>query len=199
AYTAGTVVKQAVTSYAGCSGGFNGSQNGDDPRRSDGVFYSNWGGSPANQKVRIRDITDGTSNTFILAEHAARSSEIDEGLDNGSTSTGLVARHRWYGSMQEGAVAGGGENRLVVEGQRQINPPLSLSVGNRRRTASSEHPGGALFALADGSVRFISENIENTGRNWNAADPYDSANGGKGFGTQQRLFSRSDGLVIGEF
>lgn len=39
------------------------------------------------------------------------------------------------------------------------------------------------------------------GRTWaaNAADPYDSANGGAGYGLYQRLWSIADGLVLGEF
>lgn len=199
-----TVYQQAVTSYAGNAGAFNGAQNGNDSQRSNGFFYSNWLGTPAGQRIRIRDVLDGTSNTVLLAEHAARSSEFDEGTDTGHGTTGVTPRHRWYGAMGEdlggsGRPIGGGENRLVVEGSRQINPPLTLSVGQRRRSVSSEHTGGAFVTFADGSVQFLSENIENTGRGWDSADPYDSVNNGADFGLQQRLFSRADGLIVGEF
>ena len=189
----GTEVVQATTSYCGVAGSFNGAQNGDDIRRSDGFFYRHFTTSPSVQSVRIRDIQDGTSNTVFLTEHAYLNSKDDE------ARVGSVGRKRWYGAMNDDAVEGGNINRIVVEGQRQTNPPLALSVSNRRRTASSQHPGGVTIGLADGSVRFMSENIENTGLKWNSSDPYDAANGGTGFGLQQRLFSRSDGLVSGEF
>jgi prepilin-type N-terminal cleavage/methylation domain-containing protein len=191
---AGTTVQQAVSSYCGNAGSFNGAQNGDDPQRSDGFFYRTYASSVAVQKVRMRDVTDGTSNTIILAEHSCLNSESNEG-------NGVICRKRWYGAMNDTAVEGGNINRTVVEGQRQMNPPLALSVSNRRRTTSSQHEGGAFVALADGSVRFLSENIQNTGRSWpkKGVDPYDATNGGVGFGVQQRLYSRRDGWPIGEF
>jgi len=189
----GTEVMQAVTSYCGNAGSFNGAQNGDDPRRSDGFFYRHYPTSTAFQAIRIRDITDGTTNTAMVVEHAYLNSKSDE------VRVGSIGRKRWYGAMNDDLVEGGNINRLVVEGQRQMNPPLALADSERRRTPSSQHEGGCFVLLGDGSVRFISENINHTGRNWTAADPYDNVNLGIGFGVQQRLFSRSDGLVISEF
>ena len=60
----------------------------------------------------------------------------------------------------------------------------------------------------NGSVRFVSENIHHTGRQWAnsdggspaiRADPYDGANGGAGYGIYQRLYSINDNLPVGEF
>lgn len=67
-----------------------------------------------------------------------------------------------------------------------INAATSIPGGNTSTSPawryvgfSSYHPGGANFALADGAVRFLSENIDS--------------------GTLDDLTTRAGGEVIGEF
>jgi prepilin-type processing-associated H-X9-DG protein len=75
-------------------------------------------------------------------------------------------------------------------------PPETNPQPNR--TAASEHPGGAQFALVDGSVRFVRETIAHTATAWNAASPYRQPNG-QPYGVYQRLFSHRDGIALSDF
>lgn len=74
--------------------------------------------------------------------------------------------------------------------QVRINPPLA--AGNRvlNKCFSSKHTGGAQFVLVDGSVRFISQTIEN-----NEVTPAQMRAGVR-FGAFQMLCARNDGGVI---
>jgi prepilin-type processing-associated H-X9-DG protein len=95
----------------------------------------------------------------------------------------------------------------LSNGVNPINPAPTGSFAQVHGGAASMHEGGAQFGFADGSVRFISENIHHTSRSNDAFggfdpirnDPYDRANNGADYGTYQRLWSRADGYVIGEF
>ena len=78
---------------------------------------------------------------------------------------------------------------------------LTAALGNQQpdRTAASEHPSGCQFVLGDGSVRFVSQNIQHTATAWiDANHPYMTAQG-QPYGLYQRLFSIADGLQMAEF
>jgi prepilin-type N-terminal cleavage/methylation domain-containing protein/prepilin-type processing-associated H-X9-DG protein len=93
---------------------------------------------------RISDITDGTSQTFLLGERAH--SEI---------SDGVRPIYGWWFSGDFGDTEFTPVFPLNV--YRKLDPgwrDWPLIYG-----ASSYHPGGANFAMADGSVRFIKDTI----------------------------------------
>ena len=199
---AGSEFVYATTSYSGNAGGFNGSQNGNHSVRSNGIMMRAPGNS--NQlfaSIRFRDITDGTSQTLLVTESAW---EVHRGNE---PRVGVVGRKRWFGSLHENnsPARAGTSNHMLVEGRFPMNPPNSVGNAAKRRVPSSLHEGGAFFGLCDGSVRFVSENIEHTQRTWgqrnnpNQNDPYDLQNGGQRYGLYQRIFSRNDGLVQGEW
>ncbi|HVJ85409.1 MAG TPA: DUF1559 domain-containing protein [Caulifigura sp.] len=190
------IVQMAVTSYAGNGGSFDNSHNNDSAQQANGMFMRSRhpsiaaAGHPCRE---MRDITDGSSNTVFLSESAWEISKSDEG-----GGVGIVGRKRWYGSQT-------GSNRMINEAVNGLNPPNTAAATTIRRAASSMHEGGVMFGMVDGSVRFISENIDHTGRLWadrntpNANDPFDSNRSGQAYGTYQRLWSISDGLTLGEF
>ncbi len=129
--------------------------NGDVSRVADGPFYR-------NSRTRFRDVIDGTSNSIFLGEHSSRLSD--------KTWVGVVpgayTHPRLYTPLNrsESAAAltlmhggpSGGE--LDITGFPIIHPVNfpTLHVGQMY----SEHLGGGHITLGDGSVRFISENID---------------------------------------
>ena len=127
----------ATANYVGSRGFFN-MANGDtsndpiiDNTLNNGVLY-------ANSRVRLADITDGTSNTLALGE---------KGIDATNGATPPLRAACWAG---DGRAQNGNGVTCCVRGK--------INQGNQNNNSSS-HPGGALFALCDGSVRFLSEDI----------------------------------------
>lgn len=181
----------ATSNYVVNGGAFTGfhspQQAAYTPLRANGVFGR-------DSRIRIRDILDGTSNTVLAGE-----SIHWPPLANGAV---FPFNPTLFGNYAGTHSRAGATLALLRVGSRRLNPSSLASTQVRRRAFSSFHEGGALFAMSDGSVRFISENIDNSEREYNsttAADPFDTANNGADFRTYQRLFARNDGHVLGEF
>jgi len=127
--------------------------------------------------VRIRDITDGTTNTMMLAEQSDWCREADGGqieccADNdhgfsmGPSTTGIYRRVF---------------NVTIV--MHRLNDKTAINIGVPRdgpnTPIQSIHSGGAHVGLADGSVRFLSEGID--------------------IQALYNLANRNDGSPLGEF
>jgi prepilin-type N-terminal cleavage/methylation domain-containing protein/prepilin-type processing-associated H-X9-DG protein len=120
---------------------------------TDGVFHN-------NTKVRLAEITDGTSGTLLFGEHShfeplwppmnAYNSDFAYFAQWSSQIT-------WLGAMSEI------NYRLpasVATAAPAFGSPMWLTYYYSRVFAyGSNHPGGANTALADGSVRFIAESL----------------------------------------
>ncbi len=176
----GYVPQQATTNYKANIGSFNGIG----ARAGEQTRWNGFGARDIAGRVSFRDFTDGTSNTIAVGE----------------VSHLVSFAASLYGRVNSGqGFARGQTNDIIYCGQWVMNPPPAANGTIRARSASSQHTGGAQFVFMDGSVHFISENIEHTARPWVRADPFDRANGGAGFGVYQRLHARLDGLVLGEY
>lgn len=127
-----------ASSYAGCFGG-------DDVPidvTNNGLLY-------LNSSTNHREIRDGSSNTIVVGEKAAPRKATDLGWTSGTNAT---LRNTGVSINQGWDVPSGMASRNVA---RSI-PPTETATGG----FSSNHVGGAQFLLADGAVRFVSENID---------------------------------------
>jgi prepilin-type N-terminal cleavage/methylation domain-containing protein/prepilin-type processing-associated H-X9-DG protein len=93
----------------------------------------------STKRIRIADVTDGTSNTFMIGEY----------------KVGSCCLEGW--AHTDSAVA----TCAIPPNARQPNGmPYPSSSWQDTYAFGSYHPGGVQFAMADGSVRFIPENID---------------------------------------
>jgi len=134
-----------------------------------------------NGSTQMRDVTDGTSNTLIVAEQS--------GLVNKQP---LSANYQggwagWYSSfVKPAAVTNAGEFgagtttlRYAINLKTTSPPNGTASTYSHNTVIGSFHVGGTQVLLADGSVRFLSENMDLL--------------------TLLNLGAKDDGNVIGEF
>ncbi len=129
-----------------------------------------------NSSLRMRDLKDGTSSTLMIGE--TKQDKISptyrtywgQGRHTGIFGR-IVATDRRYAINVSG-------HEFCCNGSStwccNSRPNLQYAWG-----LGSMHPGGAQFLLGDGSIRFLSENID--------------------FNTLCKLSFTGDGLVVGEF
>ncbi len=136
----GTHVAQ-LTSYLGV----NGTNQFQEANGQDGMLY-------VNSSVKMRDVLDGTSNTVFIGERPS--------------SNNLVYGWQWAGAGDSpyygttDVVLGVHERPLDPTGSPDYFRPGTVhdELDQHRYHFWSLHPGGGMWALVDGSVRFITYN-----------------------------------------
>jgi prepilin-type processing-associated H-X9-DG protein len=124
--------------------------------RGNGIFFRGHGGAPFTvvSSSKLADVSDGTSNTLMIGEAVPRwTTHTWWWYFNGSTATAAIPPN---------APAPNCGGTWAATNSKVQN--LDICWGNWPENYSffSKHTGGVQFALADGSVRFISENIDLT-------------------------------------
>lgn len=142
-----------------------------------GMFIG-YGGSDnwAAPYIRIRSVTDGTSNTIMFGHTAGAQDDFNDSWWNGASVSGTampmnivknsIRKNRLFSYDEESRIAAGAncQGEYVEWATRGFNSP---------------HTGVCFFGLADGSVRSLSENMSTF--------------------TYNAMGSRSGGEVVGEF
>lgn len=157
---------------------------------NNGVF---WPGS----HVRMADITDGASHTIAIGERAwfqGSSTWVGTANVRGDAAGGAgVCLGRVYWRINELPDPPG--VLITPRNELKIRGPVTARSG-----FSSYHAGGANFLFADGSVRFLGENIDHRVTTPpDGVDVTDPVPDAELLGTFQRLGIRDDGLPVGGF
>lgn len=161
--------RNGTNNYFGVQGGNSNSCKGTSTER----WWEKTGMLFHNSSVRMRDVTDGTSNVLLLGETKYQSTK-DANLSG-------MQFYRWASSDW---FHSNGSPSQVASAAIQINSqPAPITSSNsfnaQTRTFGSFHTGGCHFTMADGSVHFFSENMD--------------------AGVYQGVGVRSDGLPVGGF
>lgn len=115
-----------------------------------------------NRQNRFADVTDGTSNTIMLGECAGREDvwrrRIKSQLDYGAAN--IRARGGAWSTNDNVYTIGGKSTTSYGPGTTVIPGPVAINNSNEYgHCFYSFHDGGANFALADGSARFLGESM----------------------------------------
>jgi len=161
----------ALTSYGG-----NGGSRSYDPAAAanDGIFSVIGPGSqtaPNGQAVRMADVWDGLSNTALFGERSHYDPNNDQAAGIVAPPSGQfinpMSMIGWWANSGGRLAAGDVTMSAYAPLNYRVpdNPPTTYAgffpLYERRVNAfGSLHSGGANFALADGSVRFVSDTID---------------------------------------
>ena len=159
------------TNYMFCSGDSIGQLNSDNQSR--GMF----GRTNTDKGFRLADVTDGLSNTIALSERRRGNTGVKVTLTarqsgewfttpNGCLSQYNASTKTWAVNAVAHAGLRWPDGGTAFHGMTTNAPPNSVSCTWNDHDAqpglyppSSFHPAGVNAAMGDGSVRFISQNI----------------------------------------
>jgi prepilin-type N-terminal cleavage/methylation domain-containing protein len=149
---------------------------------STGIFFG-------NSKISMKQITDGTSHTFLLGER-----------DRYCLSSTWIGVRNSVGEDMNGSAW------IIGRQTVKLNDPITGDHETCTEGFSSKHAGGAFFAFCDASVQFVSDDIDYhhalnnvkcyVRKSTVLTSQCKPVNFGLQIGVYQRLGWRDDGLVV---
>ncbi|QDT90660.1 DUF1559 domain-containing protein [Gimesia algae] len=137
-------------SYMGCIGWANNRSTGTD----NGMFGY-------ETRTKMRDITDGTSSTMMLSEGVQRVA-VPTGFSWGCPGCYWIggAHGEVTFTAYETPNTSAPDQNYLCKSTTDVNAPCVNNTSTRWNYARSMHVGGVHIGMADGAVRFVSENID---------------------------------------
>ena len=145
--------------YLACASGVNNSESGVEPfvgdaKVADGIFFH-------DSKVRIRDITDGVSQTVMVGE-----SLFDFNMWGADYADSLEVVDHWYIGSRELHPHLPDMSLDISEALGSTACPVNAfhrpdaPINDKELGYSSEHPGGVVMGFADGHIQFVPTTID---------------------------------------
>ncbi len=116
-----------------------------------------------DSRIKISDISDGTTNTALIAEHYGATCLTGGGIGNlNCSSSNTDSCFAYWANSDAGGTAGNHvASDVCFSSVIGVNGNANARVGGNG-DVSSQHEAGAQMALCDGSVRYFSSSTDNT-------------------------------------
>ena len=153
------ITNQGGLHYRGVAGAFNvqpviGTWSAHAAYTTSGIIYP-------GRATLLGEIVDGTSNTLLIGEYSSAVG-LPAGLRRPTTAWGAVQPWTWGYYEYDAPCTGDPTGGWLMIDHKMVQYPINYrgSFLTNNAPFRSNHPGGAMFSMADASVQFLSQTID---------------------------------------